>query len=131
MSGPVSDARALLIEWLAPLEALDPPVRVIAHARSIDPPKDPTVLVRYDRVRPNRAAGARRVRTFEFGLLCVPGKLTGPEAEDESTALLDDVLDVLDAAPNVTWEVAERGTYEDSSYPAHEITVTVPLKIGA
>lgn len=128
---PTADARALLVEWLAPLEALDPPVRVIAHARKIDPPSVPTVLVRYDRQRPaGSAAGARRVRLFTFAVLCVPAKREGPPGEDESLELLDDVLAVLETT-QATWEEAEQGTYEDTNHPAQAVTVTVPLKIGA
>jgi len=130
MTSPVGAARALLVGYLAPLE--EDGIRVLEYARKIDPPAHPTVLVRYDRVRPaGKDAGARRVRSYEFGLLCVPAKSTGAPAEDEAGALLDDVLAVLDDAPNVLWSVAERGTFEDSTYPAHEITVTLPLKIGA
>lgn len=128
---PISAARALLVSYLAPLEDLTPPVRVIPYARQVSPPDRPTVLVRFDGVAPATGAGARRVRTYRFALLCVPGKVRAEAAEDEADALLEDVLAVLDDSPQVSWSTADRGLYEDTEIPSHEVTITLPLKIGA
>ena len=128
----MSRPRDLIVTALAPLEDLDPTVRVIPYARTIDPPAVPTVMVRVDRVEPAAArAGARRVRSYTFAVIVVPAKSTGDAADAEIDALLEDVLAVLDDAPDLTWTAAERGTYQDTAFPAYEVTVTQPLKIGA
>lgn len=124
----MSRARDYLVAVLKPLE---PDFRVLPYARKIDPPKKPTVLVRVDKIDPNPGAGARRVRTYSYAVLVIPVKSTGDPAEDELDACVEDVLDVLDRAADVQWSTAARGTWDETDFPAYEITVTVPLKIGA
>ena len=124
----MSKARDFLVDKLTVLE---PAFRVLPYARTIDPPRKPTVLVRVDRVEPAGEAGARRVRRYRYAVIIIPIKTNGDPAEDELDACLEDVLAAIDAAPDVTWEAAERGTWEDTAFPAYEVTVSVPLKIGA
>ena len=131
----MSKARDFLIEQLAPLEDLEDPFRVLPFARGLSPARKPTVLVRVDEVAPVNSAGARRVRVYTFGVIVLGRHTTGDNADDEIDALLEDVLAVLDseqlATAGITWTAAKRGTWQDTAYPAYEVTTTVPLKIGA
>lgn len=101
-------------------------VRVVGYARNIDPPSKPTVMVRLDEAEPG--AGAPNVwRRYAFALVVLPAKTHGSAADDELDALLEDVLYAIEQAPNLTWSKAARGTYQDNSYPAYEVTLSVPF----
>lgn len=113
-------------EVVAALETIVPTsIRVVGYARAIDPPQKPTVLVKIVRVTP---AAIQNRRAYEFGLVIIPTKTdpNGP-ADDELDAALETVLDALDQWEDVTWSAAERGTYQDTTYPAYEVAVTLPI----
>lgn len=117
-------ARQAVIDAVAGLE-LDG-VNVIGYARNIDPPTKPTVLVRVDLVEPYPGLPDRN--RYTFGLVLIPTRSGPGSADDELDDLLEDVLHALDNAPDLTWTRAERGTYQDTTYPAYEVTLSVPFK---
>lgn len=134
-----STARAELVALLAPLEEADgADTRVLPYARDVDPVDRPTVMVRVDEVKPRRGViGSSRLRDYTFALVLIPSSLTGAAAEDELDEVLELTLAELEAiqtdtsrARNLEWTTATRGSYLDK-FPAYEITVTLPLKIGA
>lgn len=115
-------ARSTLVAGLR--EFLPSDVRVMPYAEQIDPPRRPTVMVRIDVVQPLLNAPSA-ARTYQFALVLIPTKCDAGPADDELDRLLEDVLFALesDASP-LTWSRAERGTYQGSTYPAYEVTVS-------
>lgn len=105
-----------------PLEGVD----VIAYSRSIDPPANPTVLVRLDEVEPHPEA-PQALNLYHFALILIPTVSETGAADDELDDLLEDVLYAIFKAGNLTWSKAVRGTYQDTTYPAFEITLDVPI----
>lgn len=106
-------------------------VAVIAYARNIDPPQVPTVLVRVDEVSPSVPSRDNPIpnawRTYGFALVLVPSTSEPGTADDELDALLEDVLYAIDQHDRLTWTKATRGTYQDTTYPAYEVALTVPF----
>ena len=134
-----STARAELLKLLEPLD--DPAgadLRVLGYARDVDPGDRPTVMVRVDEVKPRRRAmgSTGTLRDYAFGVIVIPSILTGAAAEDELDEALELVLARLEViaddalARNLEWATATRASWLEK-FPAYEITVTVPLKIGA
>jgi hypothetical protein len=101
-------------------------VRVIGYARTIDPPTTPTVLVRVDTVTPGGPL-RQAWRTYGFALVLIPPTTEAGTADDELDAFLEDVLHAVEQAPDLTWTRAQRGTYQDTTYPAYEVTLDVPF----
>lgn len=113
-------------EVVTTLEGILPAgVEVKAYARSIDPPDVPTVLVRVDEVVPNPLPQVWR--GYQFALVLVPTKTDPGPADDELDGLLEDVLFAIDQSDTITWAKATRGTYQDTAYPAYEVTLNVPF----
>lgn len=104
-------------------------VDVIPYARNIAAPLRPTVMVRIDKVRPSKAAGA--MWDVEGALVLIGPQTTGDAAEDALEDLLHDVLRALDrqdVANSLTWSEATRATYspdpdEGPTNPAYEVAV--------
>lgn len=100
-------------------------VHVIEYARRIDAPAVPTVLVRQDSVEPSTFPQAWL--DYVFGLVLVPPTIDPEQADADLEALLTDVLFALEQADNMTWSKATRGTFQDTQFPAYEVTVSVPF----
>src|SRR5690349_17664967 len=101
-------------------------VNVIPYARNIDPPAVLTVMVRVDEVSPESPV-PNAERTYGFALVLLPTKLEPGPADDELDGLLEDVLYAIDKHPQLTWSKATRATYQDTTYPAYEVTLAVPF----
>lgn len=117
-------ARALVYSVLKANMPVD--IDVIQYSRQIDPPTKSTVMVRIDRVQPSPAASG--MRDYRFGLVLIAAKQAAGPGDDELENLLEDVLFVLDeiGPQGVTWESAERATYNESN-PAFEVAVSVTV----
>ncbi len=107
------------------LATLPPDITILPYAREIDPPAQPTVMVRIDEVRPSPAGFG--LQNYEFALVLIAAKTAPGPADDELDVLLDDVLHALGkpAIPvGVTWTSAKRATYNDT-HPAYEVAISV------
>lgn len=126
MSAPrdeVVDGLTVFITPGGPLEGVD----VIAYARGIDPPAVQTVLVRLDEVVPHPKV-PQELNLYRFALVLLPTKTVAGPADDELDGLLEDVLYAIHKTGNMTWSKATRGTYQDTTYPAFEVTLDVPFQ---
>lgn len=133
-----STARAELVKLLEPLD--DPAgadLRVLPYARDVDLGDRPAAMVRVDEIKPRRQTIAHgKLRDYTFAVIVIPSNITGAAAEDELDTALELVLERLEViaddslARNLEWTTATRGAWLEKA-PAYEITVTVPLKIGA
>lgn len=101
-------------------------VNVIGYARSIAPPAKPTVLVRLDEVVPS-PTNPQAENLHRYALVLIPTMTEPGNADDELEALLEDVLYAIFKAGNLTWSKATRGTYQDTTYPAFEVALDVPI----
>jgi hypothetical protein len=126
--GAIVTVRAEVAAMLTATGALDDEVVVIPHARNIDAPAVPTVMVRIDAVRPSKAAGG--LWELSGALVLVTPKSVPGAGDDDLDDLLSDVLVALAApavSPNVHWTEATRGGYPnpDPTNPAYEVAVTI------
>jgi len=114
---PTSPARDAI---LAAVAALPLEVDVEAYARNATITA-PTVMVRLDRVT-KRAPW----RDYDAALLVIVPN-TVEDADDELDALLEDVLQAIDAGDGpLRWTTADRATFE-GAFPCYEVTLTVPV----
>lgn len=97
-------------------------ITVMAYARNIDAPAQDTVMVRIDEVTPSQYP--RAIRAYKFALLLIVPQTTPGTADDELDNFLEDVLTALDASTDLSWESAQRATYEEK-FPAYEVTLSV------
>lgn len=103
-------------------------IAVLPYSRDIDPPSQPTVMVRIDEVTPSSQPQA--LRDYGFALILVASKTTPGPADDELDALLEDVLTALDASEQITWSKATRATFNEQ-YPAYQVDLnTISIKEG-
>lgn len=118
-------ARSEVVDALDPLL---PGVTVLAYARNVDPPKKPLVMVRVDRVEP--APQVPNHNRYTFALVLLATKNEPKHADDELDELLEQVIFAINSEDSVlTWTSAVRGTYENTSYPAYEVTVIHNIKV--
>lgn len=118
----MNGARAALVDALA-LEG----VRVVDYAREIDPPTEPTVMVRLDRVAPSRYSSGHL--DYGFALLLFPGLTEAGPADDELEQLLADVIGKVETSPPaITWTEATRSVWGDQLAPMFELVVTLASK---
>lgn len=111
--------RLQLVTALAPLL---PDVRVIGYGDTTTPdvPAVPTLVVGVESIIPGAVTG---YRTYGFDLIVQTPLTSGAAAADALDALVEDVLAVLDYAPEITWSECRRGVHEDR--PAYKVNVTV------
>lgn len=98
---------------------------VMGYARGVDPASKPVVMVRLDEVV--QSPVPQVWRSYRFALVLIPTKSNPGPADDELDALLEAALFAVDRAPNLTWERAQRFTYDDGTYPSYEVTLTLPF----
>lgn len=113
-------ARAAVGDLLAAhLDGVD----VVAYARVLDGPSQPTVMVALTGARPGPAVG---LTTWTVQLLLVGAKTVGADADDQVDGLLEDVVAALDhvADAGIVWSSATRVTFGDTQ-PAYEVTCEV------
>lgn len=100
--------------------------RVLPYARSIDAPELLTVLVRLDEIAPNDQH--QSARDYTFGLILVATHAEPGRADDELDAGVELLLAALDESDTAVWTKAQRATYQDTDFPAYEITVSQVLR---
>ncbi|MFW5473691.1 hypothetical protein ACOCJ5_10305 [Knoellia sp. CPCC 206450] len=119
------NAREFLVSQLEPV--MPSTVKVEKYAREVDSPtRHSLLLVRIDDVAPH-PSGIPGQRLYSFGLVLIPRKRATGSGDDELDNALEDVLHAIDEADDIVWTRAERGTYEDSTHPAYDVTVQVAL----
>lgn len=110
------------------LDTLLPDVTVLPYARNVTPPAQPLVMVRVDRVEP--APEVPNHNRYTFALVLLGSKNEPGPADDELDELLEQVIYTINSEDSVlTWTSAVRGTYENTSYPAYEVTVIHNIKV--
>jgi hypothetical protein len=115
-------------EVVAALDPLLDGVTVLPYARNVTPPAQPLVMVRVDRVEP--AKELPNHNRYTFALVLLGSKNEPGPADDELDELLEQVIFAINSEQDVlTWESAARGTYENTSYPAYEVTVIHNIKV--
>lgn len=99
-------------------------VTVIPYARGITP-AGPTVLVRVDQVTPVPQAPIAGYRIYQVAVLVVTPLIdpTGP-ADDAADELLERVLAVVEATPDLTWSTAARVVVDDTLL-GYQVTLTI------
>jgi hypothetical protein len=106
-----------------PLEDVD----ILPYATSITEPAGKTLIVRLDEVLPHPEA-PQKWNLYRFALILVTALTESGAADDDLDAFLEDVLFAIGKTGNITWSKATRATYQDTTYPAYEVTLDVPFQ---